>query len=47
MLYVVHTAKGLMLKSSKWAPWQLPDDFLQSLEQREASGRVAGSMPCC
>ena len=31
-----------MLKSSKWAPWQPSQDYLDSLEQRAASSQVAG-----
>lgn len=34
-----------MLKSSKWAPWQPPEDYLQSLEERERSSQVAGRLP--
>ena len=36
-----------MLKSSKWAPWQPPEDYLQSLEERESSSHVAGILPTC
>ena len=32
-----------MLKSSKWAPWQPSEDYLDSLEQRAASSQVAGN----
>ncbi len=31
-----------MLKSSKWAPWQPSEEYLDSLEQRAASSQVAG-----
>ena len=34
-----------MLKSSKWAPWQPPQDYLDSLAQRAASSQVAGEAP--
>ena len=33
-----------MLKSSKWAPWQPPQDYLESLEQRATSSQVAGNL---
>lgn len=33
-----------MLKSSKWSPWQPPQDCMDSLEQRAASSQVAGAL---
>ena len=34
--------QALMLKSSKWAPWQPPPQFLAAIEERLGSSPMAG-----
>ena len=40
-------AQGLMLKSSKWAPYEPPQEMLRALEERCAGQSVAGGSPAC
>ena len=39
--------QGLMLKSSKWAPYTPPLEMLQALEERCAGPGMAGGPPAC
>ena len=36
-----------MLKNSKWAPYQPPQEMLQALEERSAGHSAAGSPSAC
>ena len=44
---VAAAAQGLMLKSSKWAPYEPPQEMLRALEERCAGPDVAGGPPAC
>ena len=44
---VAAAPQGLMLKSSKWAPYQPPQEMLQALQERSDGPDVAGTPPAC